>query len=150
MLNFLIGLIVGGVAAYIVAKMKQSSPESQDPKGPFREPTIVRLRIIRDEEGRWLIVDRENNPVTPKLVPGDTVIWQIEGSDAFFQFPTQQLFEQLQKEETWTQELRDGGELVLKVAKDVPPDEYVYAAFSNRTERYAEGASPPKLLIPDY
>lgn len=74
---------------------------------------------------------------------GQKIIWTINGSDAYFQFNIDSLFEG-NKDYKYT--LKDGKELKLTVKKVLSYDDF-YAIFVIADNQYATQDSPPKIII---
>lgn len=144
MKRWLTALLTGGVLAALYAKLRartRRDPDHQDPEKTVREPT--RLKATIETDGKTFRVV----PGHLDVVPGDEITWSSEATDVYFQFPVQELFVELIEERVWTRFLPRGGTVTVRVPDAVPPGEYVYAAFAGEGKRYAEGGTPPKMIV---
>lgn len=108
------------------------------------------LKVIKIE-GMWKVVDATDYSKTEvKVKKKDTVIWNIEGTDAYFQFPVE-LFDPVAAEDSlqngYTKFVKDGKKLKLKVKDTAEPDTYEYAIFCTADGVFAVGGSPPKIIV---
>ncbi len=73
--------------------------------------------------------------------PGDRVIWTASGSELFFQFPDESIFN------SSGATLANGNELTLTVSMNAKAGEYTYSVFCTMDNQFATGDSPPKIII---
>jgi hypothetical protein len=102
------------------------------------EYTLV-VKVINDE---WRVVledDYLKSDVTVRR--GDRIKWEVEGSDASFQFPDSRIFGEN------TRVLKDGNSLVLAVSARSPRGEFPYTVFVHESMTYARGQSPPRIIV---
>lgn len=92
----------------------------------------------------------DSSEVTPqgkrpelKVKNGQKIIWTITGSDAYFQFTIDSLFEGNKK---YKYSLKDGKELKLTIKKHLSYDE-IYAIFVVKDNEFASQDSPPKIIV---
>ena len=95
---------------------------------------------IEKIKNKWKVVDVTGKKET-KAKRGDWVKWTPNGSNAYFQFIDRKLFGQ------WTRLVRDGQSLSLKVADNAKTGPNSYAVFCITDKKYAEGDSPPRIII---
>ncbi len=110
----------------------------------------VDLKIVK-VEGVWKVVDASDSTKTMvKVKKKDTIIWTAEGTDTYFQFPAK-LFNAVGKADSladgYTKFLKDGKKLKLKVKDDALAGTYDYAVFCTADGEFAQGESPPKIVI---
>lgn len=72
---------------------------------------------------------------------GESIVWEADDSDIYFQFHDINLFG------AHTMVLKKGEKLVLKVGENAPKGNHVYAAFCLKDREYAEGNSPPIIIV---
>ena len=99
----------------------------------------------------WKVVHSDNHKKTEvKVKRNDTIIWTVEGSNAYLQFP-EKLFNPAGKEDSlsngYTKFLKNGKKLKLKVKDDAAPGTYEYAVFITADGVFARGDSPPRIII---
>lgn len=107
---------------------------------------------VKKIDAKWYVVNEQNRPVPIEANRNDNIEWTAEGSDMVFQFP-QQLSVYFTKEdgssagEGYYIEVKDGDKLKLKVKNDAPLGRYVYSVLVKKDDTFAEGSSPPILII---
>lgn len=99
----------------------------------------------------WKVVDATNHNITKiKVKRKDTITWTVQSSNAYIQFP-EKLFNPVGKEDSlsngYTKFLKNGKKLKLKVKDDAAPGTYEYAVFVTADGVFAQGDSPPKIII---
>lgn len=99
----------------------------------------------------WKVVDATNHKkIEVHVKKKDTITWTVQGSNAYFQFP-EKLFNPVGKEDSlkngYTKFLKNGKKLKLKVKDDVTLGTYEYAVFVMADGVFAQGDSPPKIII---
>ena len=112
-------------------------------------PKTVDLTIMKID-GVWRVVDATNHKKTEvNVTKKDRVTWTVEGSNAYFQFPG--IFNPAGKEDSlkngYTKFLKSGKKLHLKIKDDAAPGTYEYAVFITADGVFAQGDSPPKIII---
>jgi len=108
------------------------------------------LKVVKIDDV-WRVVDATDySKRTIKVKRKDTIVWTAEGTDAYFQF-SNDLFNPVEAGDSlgggYTKFLKDGKKLKLKVKDDAPFGTEVYAVFCTADGVYAQGESPPKIVI---
>lgn len=88
----------------------------------------------------WKAVLTGTTTTEVRVVPGQKVIFHAEGTDVFFQFDNDTLFN------GHTKTIKDGKKIVLGVGK-VSKGIYTYSAFCVGPMVFAEGDSPPRIIV---
>lgn len=107
---------------------------------------------VKKMDGSWFVVNDQNKPVPIEANRQDDIEWTADGSDLLFQFPDN-LSVFFTKEDgssvgdSFYVELKDGEKLKLKVKEDAPFGRYVYSVLVKKDGTYAEGSSPPVMII---
>lgn len=107
---------------------------------------------VKKIDAKWYVVNEQNRPVPIEANRNDNIEWSAEGSDMVFQFP-QELSVYFTKEDGsfvgdgYYIQVSDGEKLKLKVKNDAPLGRYVYSVLVKKDGTYAEGSSPPILII---
>lgn len=107
---------------------------------------------VKKIDAKWYVVNEQNKAIPIEANRNDDIEWTAEGSDMVFQFP-QELSVYFTKEDGSTVgtgyyiELKDGKKLKLKVKNDAPLGRYVYSVLVKKDDTFAEGSSPPILII---
>lgn len=117
---------------------------------------VTNIQIIKYSvkkiDTKWYVVNEQNRPVPIEANRNDNIEWTAEGSDMVFQFP-QELSVYFTKEDGsfvgdgYYIEVSNGDKLKLKVKNDAPLGRYVYSVLVKSDDTYAEGSSPPVLII---
>lgn len=108
---------------------------------------------VKQVEDTWFVVNDENGrPVAIEAKRNDDIEWTAEGSDMVFQFPIEmsKLFTKEDGEAVGNDfviKVEDGKKLKLKVKRNAPKGTYVYSVYVIASETYAEGSSPPVMII---
>jgi hypothetical protein len=150
---------------YLASKLSKK-PDAGPSPGPLppRDPSEAEtheLTVRIGDSNQWEI--RKNGQLGPiRVHRGDTLVWKVESTDAFFQFPSADLFypanqekERTGRGDPWTPEIGpDGGELRVVVSERACPGSYVYCVFCNVAKKdnipvtgFARGGSPPEFNI---
>jgi hypothetical protein len=118
--------------------------------------TVTQIKKIKYSvkkiDTKWYVVDEQNKAIPIEANRNDDIEWTAEGSDMVFQFP-QELSVYFTKEDGSTAgdgyyiEVKDGDKLKLKVKNDAPLGRYVYSVLVKKDDTFAEGSSPPILII---
>ncbi|MFP8490255.1 hypothetical protein ACKGJO_14320 [Gracilimonas sp. Q87] len=107
---------------------------------------------VKKIDTKWYVVNEQNKAMPIEANRNDDIEWAAEGSDMVFQFP-QELSVYFTKEDGSTVgtgyyiEVKDGKKLKLKVKNDAPLGRYVYSVLVKKDGTFAEGSSPPILII---
>ena len=107
---------------------------------------------VKKVEGTWLVVNEQNQPVSIQANKKDDIEWTAEGSDLIFQFPGE-LSTFFTKEDGtpvgngYYINVSDGAKLKFKVKDNAPTGTYVYAVLVKKEGVFAEGSSPPVMII---
>ncbi|MAL19274.1 MAG: hypothetical protein CL670_03800 [Balneola sp.] len=107
---------------------------------------------VKKMDSTWFVVDERNRPLPIEANRKDDIEWSAEGSDLLFQFPDK-LSVFFTKEDGSTVgdsyyiEVKDGKKLKLKVKQDAPVGRFVYSILVKKDGTYAEGSSPPVIII---
>ncbi|MGB5896376.1 MAG: hypothetical protein WBG58_19530 [Ignavibacteriaceae bacterium] len=112
--------------------------------------TVYELKVIK-VEGVWRVVDASDySKRKVKVKKKDTIVWTIEGTNAYFQF-SNSVFDAAGVSDSLkngsTKFVADGKKLKLKVRDDAPLGPQVYAVFCSADGVFAQGESPPKIVI---
>lgn len=109
------------------------------PNNPQTPPKDVNLSV-KQIGNIWKVVLTGTTSTTVRVVQGQKIIFHAEGSDVYLQFDNDKLFggntRTIKKSKTLTLG-------VGIVAKGV----YTYAAFCTTPMVFAEGDSPPKIIV---
>lgn len=108
---------------------------------------------VKPVEETWFVInDANGKPEAINAKRSDDIEWTADGSDMVFQFP-------LELSKLFTKENGDpvgngyvikvdaGDKLKLKVKNDAPVGEFVYSVYVTASGTYAEGSSPPVMII---
>lgn len=105
---------------------------------------------IKKIGGVWKVLD-SNNKTKVRVKGGDKITWTAEGSDVAFQFPSAKYLLPESKQDSliggYTKYLKDGKKLKMKIKDDAKNDTIVYAVFVIKDGVFAEGGSPPRIII---
>ena len=159
LLVVLVALLVFAVL-YLALKLSRQKPAPPPPSKPQppREPGETEtheLIVTIGEDNRWHVRTSAGDDGPLYVRRGDTVIWRIESTDAWFQFPLADIFHGGRTDDPWYYRIGDeGGELALTVSERACPGAHVYSVFCNVSKKsnipvtgYAEGGSPPEMII---
>lgn len=107
---------------------------------------------VKKIDGTWYVVNEQNKPTPINAKGNDMIEWSAEGSDLSFQFPSESNAILTKEDGTalpkgYVVNLKDGKKLKLKVKNDAPKGSYEYAVYVTADGTYAEGSSPPILII---
>ena len=107
--------------------------------------------VITKVDNIWKVVDATDYTKTKVIVKKkDTIVWTLKGTDAYFQFP-EKLLDPVDPEDSlhngYTKFLKDGKKLKLKISDDAPSGTYEYAVFCTADGVFAQGGSPPVIII---
>jgi hypothetical protein len=136
-------LLIAGIAAITLFFGFLLAPAPPDPK-------VYDLKVVK-VEGVWRVVDASDySKKKIKVKKKDTIIWTVEGTNAYFQFSTS-VFNPKSVSDSLkngsTKYIADGKKLKLKVRDDAPVGSQVYAVFCSTDGVFAQGESPPKIVI---
>ncbi len=111
---------------------------------------IYELKVVK-VEGVWRVVDASDySKKKIKVKKNDTIVWTVEGTNAYFQFSTSVLNPKSVSDSLKngsTKYIADGKKLKLKVRDDAPIGGQVYAVFCSTDGVFAQGESPPRIII---
>ncbi len=110
--------------------------------GPQQQaPREHRFRIGK-LNNLWKVHDPKNpqNRII-RASKGDKVIWAASGSELYFQFPDESVFDSTEAT------VADGKELALIVSMNAKPGRYTYSGFCAKEKKFATGDSPPTIII---
>jgi hypothetical protein len=88
----------------------------------------------------WKVVVTGTTNTEVHVVTGQKVVFHAEGSDVYFQFDNEKLFG------GHTRSVKNGKTLTLGVG-NVSKGVYTYAAFCAGPKVFAQGDSPPKIIV---
>ena len=108
------------------------------------------LKIVKVDDV-WRVVDASDySKRSVKVKRNDKIVWEAEGTDVYFQF-SNKLFDAVGEADSlaggYTKFLEDGKKLKLKVKDNAQLGVEVYAVFCTADGVYAQGDSPPKIVI---
>jgi hypothetical protein len=112
--------------------------------------TVYELKVIK-LEGVWRVVDATDYSKRKiKVKKKDSVVWTVEGTNAYFQFSID-IFNPVGTSDSLkngsTKFIADGKKLKLKIKDDAPLGPQVYAVFCSADGVFAQGESPPQIII---
>jgi hypothetical protein len=113
-------------------------------------PKTYELKVVK-VEGVWRVVDASDYAKRKiKVKKKDTIVWTAVGTNAYFQFPTsvfnpKGISDSLKNGST--KFIADGKKLKLKIRDDAPLGIQVYAVFCSKDGVFAQGESPPRIVI---
>ncbi len=112
------------------------------PEGPAEAPQgLPTISLSVKKVGQvWKVVQTGTTNTDVRAKKGQKIIFSAEGTDVYFQFGETGLFG------GHTKYLQNGKTLNLVVG-NVANGTYVYAAFCLGPKEYAEGGSPPKIIV---
>ena len=107
--------------------------------------------LVTKADGVWRVFDATDTTNTHvKVKKNDTIIWEVNGTDAYFQFPDQ-IFNAVDKSDSlaggYTKFVKAGHKLKLKIRGDAPAGTYAYAVFCTAGGVFARGGSPPIIIV---
>ncbi|MBD3288228.1 hypothetical protein GF337_05440 [candidate division KSB1 bacterium] len=117
----------------------------------FAKPWQLKVMKV---DGEWRVVDAtDTTKSNVRVKRNDTIEWTAEGSDVYFQFSSDLRFVGESAKDKldggYTKYLPEGKKLKLKVKKDAPLGEEVYAVFVKSENVFAKGGSPPIIIVVD-
>ena len=91
---------------------------------------------------QWKVYDtKDSHNRVIHASQGDKVIWTAAGSELYFQFPDETVFDSTEAT------VADGHDLTLIVSMDAKPGRYTYSIFCTKEKKFATGDSPPVIII---
>lgn len=103
------------------------------------------------KDGVWNVQDASGSSEPPEVQAGDVISWACQDANVAFQFPEEDLFT---NQSSYTPSFSAGGQMSMTVASSsgqATDKTVVYAAYctpgSKGTAGYAEGSTPPKIII---
>jgi len=140
------GLIISIVSIVLMMSLLGffTMPGSPPPANKYQ------LKVVK-VKGVWKVVDASDYTKSKvKVKKKDTIVWTVEGTDTYFQFPAN-LFNAVGAADSlvggYTKFVKDGKKLTLKVKDNAPAGTYEYAVFCTADGVFAIGESPPKIVI---
>ncbi len=135
MRRFTLFLVPALVLFFIGATIPSDPPET-----PQGLPTIN--LTIKKVGNTWKVVDSRTDTTKGRAKRNQKIIFTAVGTDAYLQFDDMKLFG------GYTYHLKDGQPSPPMVVKNnAPQGTYTYAAFCYGPKVYAEGDSPPKIIV---
>jgi hypothetical protein len=136
-------LLIAGIAAITLFFGFLLAPAPPAPK-------IYDLKVVK-VEGVWRVVDASDySKKKIKVKKKDTIVWNVEGTNAYFQF-SNSVFNPISVSDSLrngsTKFIADGKKLKLKIRDDAPVGPQVYAVFCSEDGVFAQGESPPRIVI---
>ena len=115
-----------------------------------QHPTTHKLLVMQVND-EWKVVDAKDSTTTKiEVHAGDSIIWRLVGTDAYFQF-NDQIYDPATPADSlsngYTKFLSHAKVLHLKIKNDTPNGEYYYAVFCTAFGVFAQGDSPPKIIV---
>lgn len=140
-MNRFIVMVVVPLLAFVIAGADLSTP-ADDGSGAAsqNQPTTHKL-TIKQVNNKWKVVVSGTTITEVKAKRGDKIEWTAEGTDAYLQFLDTELVG------SFTKKVPKGGKLTLPVSSAAKRGVNYYAVFCTATNDYAEGGSPPKIII---
>ena len=107
---------------------------------------------VEEIDGTWKVVDERKRPRPIEAKAKDDVEWKAEGSDLIFQFPAElgpflQVKEGEYDGDNFVARVKDGKKLRLRLKNNAPVGEFTYSVYVKVADDYAEGSSPPVIII---
>ncbi len=101
---------------------------------------------------KWKVVDERNRPQPIRAKAKDDIEWRAEGSDMVFQFPAElgpymQVQEGEYDGDNFVATVKDKKKIRFRVKDNAPVGEYTYSVYVKKGDTYAEGSSPPVIII---
>jgi hypothetical protein len=126
--------ILTGVITQPPALTTQPQQQKQAPREHrFRIGKLNNLWKVHDTK------DPKNRVI--RASKGDKVIWTAAGSELYFQFPDETVFDSTEAT------VADGKDLALTVSMNAKPGRYTYSVFCGKEKKFATGDSPPTIII---
>lgn len=98
--------------------------------------------VIKKINGEWKVVQADDNRKTQvKAKPGQRITWTTEGTEVFFQFMTDKLFN------NYNFNGKNKSKIALTVNAKAGRGMYPYAVFCMEDSTFAKGDSPPVIII---
>jgi len=122
------------------------------PSLPKTPPSPKYDYVIKKVEGVWRVVDAEDNSKRElKVKRNDKIVWTAEGTDVFIQFSSDQILDPQAETDHlkngYTKVLKDGKKLKMKIKGEAKYGTYTYAVFCMANQEFAQGNSPPKIIV---
>jgi hypothetical protein len=145
----LVLFVTGFCLIVLSAGIFNPSVSPQQKKPETHELIIEKIKI--EKEYVWKVAYKEDSTRTKVVVhKNDRITWTVKNSNAYFQFPKKILRavgppDSLKK--GYTKFLMKGKPLRLTVSAKADTGTYVYAVFITADSVFAEGDTPPKIII---
>ena len=146
-----------------LARLRSSQPKPSKPEPP-RNPEdgeTFTMKIQIGEDNKWKVLNPTGQIGPIYVRRGDRIVWNIVGTDAFFQFSRSDHFhvdgetKGGKQIDPWLYEIGpDGGQISVVISARACPGAHPYSVFCNVSKKsnipvtgYAEGGSPPEFII---
>lgn len=98
--------------------------------------------VIKKVDGTWKVIDATDSTIAHiKAKKGQKITWTAEGTDVYFQFMDEKLVGKFKKA------LKDGKSISLNIGPNAKVGENSYAVFCTADMEFAEGNSPPIIIV---
>ncbi|MCB0283229.1 MAG: hypothetical protein H6627_08625 [Calditrichae bacterium] len=98
--------------------------------------------VIKKIDGKWKVFDATDSTITHvKAKKGQKITWTAEGTDVYFQFMDEKLVGKFKHA------LKDGKKISLNIGPNAKVGENSYAVFCTADMEFAEGNSPPIIIV---
>ena len=137
---------------FLLLIMWSVSANAQVTARPGQERTTEINYTVKMVDRAWSVVDQNEAARPIQAAKSDVVNWTVEGSTAVFQFPFElnTIFEMENGQPIgsgFVLKIEDGKKLTLKIKEDAPPGRYVYSVFIQGAGMFAQGRTPPVIII---
>ena len=100
--------------------------------------------VVKKIKNNWKVVEAADNSKTSvRAKKGQKIVWTAEGTDVFFQFMDDKLVGKFKND------LKDGKSVSLTIGNNAKVGVNSYAAFCTADMDFAEGDSPPVIIVED-
>lgn len=98
--------------------------------------------LVKKINGTWKVVDAADSSKTSvKAKRGYKITWTAEGTDVYFQFMDDKLVGKFKNA------LKDGKSISLNIGPNAKTGDNSYAVFCTADMEFAEGNSPPVIIV---
>ena len=128
------------------------TPKESNKAEPYTPKTLLfKVQYLQNKNG-WYVTDNANKPAPINAKRTDTIQWMAIGSDVTFQFPDSlgAYFTDLDPAysgDDYYLNVTTGKPLKLKVSDTAAIGKLVYAVLVKDSVAFAEGSSPPVIII---
>ena len=98
---------------------------------------------VKKVNANWKVVPLTGSDSTLRVHPGDDITLTAIDSDLYLQFPDANIF----KKNEYKHVILKGTAKTVTLKDDAELGRYVYAAFCMASKDYADGNSPPVMII---